>query len=551
MQRVSSLGAVVFLVLSVAVATQENNLIDGVFFAGPLNLSHNPENTLPFGTRQALDAEGNVNVVWADSSCADTYPYACTSHLFFRRSVNGGATFSAPKDISRHFNGEAAFAPQIAVDPGGIISVVWEDDAAGGWEIFYSRSVDGGVRFSVPKVISNYAGAAVDPQLVVDRLGRISVVWQTQGANSSDWNVWFTRSVDLGRTFSDPHALCDSAEICNWPKIAVEPGGGIDVVWAQALCADCEYDVLFSRSSATRTGFSAPQNLSASAEPLVTTPELVVDGRGNIQVVWSKGYFTPGPVNVFLSRSSDRGRTFVSRSLSRNQGRSYFPEMGVDADGNINVFWLDDLLGGIFFSRSVDGGTVFSTPKAVSTAPGSFSAIYRYVAVESRGNLNLVWEDGATGSIFFRRSTDGGATFSRPQDIANSSSAFFPQIAADASGNINVLWFDEITGIPEILFARGVTIDSLRNDVASLPESAFKSKSVRAAMPHALADVEESLARGDTSSAVSQLEYLRRRLDGCGTSAGGNDWIVDCAAQVKIRRSIDIIRADLRGAPSQ
>lgn len=545
MRRVSSLGSVVFLGLSVAVATQENNL-DRAFFAGPLNLSHNPTNTLPFGTRLALDAEGNLNVVWADSSCADTYPYACTSHLFFRRSVNGGTTFSAPKDISRHSNGEAVFAPQIAVDRRGIISVVWEDDAAGGWEIFYSRSVDGGARFSVPKVISNYAGAAIDPQLVVDRLGRINVVWQTQGANSSDWNVWFTRSVDLGRTFSDPQALCDSAEICNSPKIAVEPGGGVDVVWAQALCADCEYDVFFSRSSDIGAGFSTPQNLSASAEPLVTTPELVVDGRGNIQVVWSKGYFTPGPVNVFLSRSSDRGRTFVSRSLSRDQGRSYFPEMGVDADGNINVFWLDDVLGGIFFSRSVDGGTRFSTPKRVSSAPRSFSAIYRYVAVESRGNLNLVWEDGATGSLFFRRSTDGGATFSRPQDIANSSSAFFPQIAADASGNINVLWFDEATGSLDILFARGVTIDSLRNDIASLPESALKSRSVRAAMLNELADAAQFLARGDSASAIDQLERLRRHLDGCGTSPGNNDWIIDCTAQFKIRGSIDIIRANLR-----
>ena len=50
-----------------------------------------------------------------------------------------------------HSSGEAVFAPRIAVDRRGVISVVWEDDAAGGWEIFYSRSVDGGVRFSVRK----------------------------------------------------------------------------------------------------------------------------------------------------------------------------------------------------------------------------------------------------------------------------------------------------------------------------------------------------------------------------------------------------------------
>jgi len=456
MRRVSSLGAVVFLVLSVPAAAQERNVANNVFFSRPLNLSNNASNTQPTSVRVALDTEGNLNVVWADFSCPEDISKPCTWHLLYSRSVDGGATFSAPNDIARHPESGGLYAPQIAVDRRGTISVVWEDTAAGEWEVFYSRSVDDGVTFSIPKVISNYAGAAVDPQLVVDRLGNISVVWQTESAISSNWNVWFTRSMDRGRTFAGPLALCDDAENCAFPRIAVEPGGGVDVVWAQPPCAGCEYDVFFSRSSDIGAGFSTPQNLSASADPLVTTPELVVDGRGNIHVVWSKGYFTPGPVNVFLSRSGDRGRTFVGKSLSRNQGRSYFPEMGVDASGNINVFWLDDVLGGIFFSRSVDGGTRFSTPKRVASTPTSFSAIYPYVAVESRGNLNLVWEDGTTGSIFFRRSTDGGATFSRPQDIANSSPAFFPQIAADASGNINVLWFDEAAGSLDILFARGV-----------------------------------------------------------------------------------------------
>jgi hypothetical protein len=540
------LRAAVFFVLSVPAATHADNVINRGFFSGPLNVSNNPRNTLPYSVRVALDARGNINVVWADYRCAEAFPNRCTWHLFFSRSIDGGATFSTQKDISYHLDGEALYGPQIAVDGSGNISVVWEDNAAGGWEIFYSRSVDDGVTFTTPKVISNYAGAAVDPELVVDRRGNISVVWQTQSANNWNWNLWFTRSADWGNTFSDPKALCDNTEVCNWPKIAVEPSGSVDLVWAQALCASCEYDVFFSRSTDGGTYFSTSQNLSGSAESLITAPELVVDGAGNLNVVWSKANYASGHANVFLSRSSDHGTTFVSRSLSGDRGRSYFPQVAVDARGAINVFWLDDMLGGIFFSRSVDGGTDFSSPQNVSTAPGGFSATDPYVAVDRRGNLNVVWEDDVTGGIALSRSTDGGSTFSAPEDISNnSSSAFFPQITADASGNINVLWFDESTGIPEIRFARGVTIDSLRNDIASLPKSALGTGSYRRVLLNELAEVEQSLAESDTASAVSRLEELRRHLDGCGASPDKNDWVVDCMEQLKIRRSMDIIVANL------
>ena len=545
--RASALAALIVLVVTSSVAAQEPNLANKVFFSGPQNLTHDARNTQPTSVRVATEANGDIDVVWGDDSCQETFPYSCTWHLFFSRSVDGGATFSAPMDIAHRAAGQALYAPQIAVDRKGNINVVWEDTAAGGWEIFYSRSVDGGATFSSPKVISNDAGDAVDPQLDVDRQDNISVVWQTQDQVSFNWNVWFTRSLDRGVTFAAPNALCDTTETCTWPKVAVEPAGSVNVVWAQAPCADCASDVFFSRAGDIGAGLSTPQNLSNSVEPLVTTPELVVDSRGNIHVVWSKGYYSSGPVNVFLSRSRDHGTTFVSRSLTASQGRAYFPELGVDAAGNINVFWVDDILGGIFFSRSVDGGKNYSAPKKVAPLPGSYSAVYPYIAVESQGSLNLVWEDGATGSIRFTRSTDGGSVFSSPEDLAHSSAAFFPQIVADASGNLNVLWFDQVNDSLDILFDRGVTVNSLRSDIASLPDSALKMKSLRTTMLNVIDDVEYSLTKGDTATAIADLEGLRRRLDGCGVVAGSNDWIIDCTAQLKIRRSIDIMLARLRG----
>jgi hypothetical protein len=210
--RLYVLGVVVFLFLSVPVAAQADNFINEVFFSAPVNLYNNPPDTLSYIVGVALDTRGNINVVWADHNCWQSFPCTRTRHLLFSHSVDGGATFSTPKDIS-HQDGKASYGPQIAVDGRGNINVVWYVEG----EIFFSRSVDGGATFSPPKVISNDAGGAAEPQLVVDALGNINVVWQTQNWIGWNSNIWFSRSGNAGNSFSEPKALCDDTAICYSP----------------------------------------------------------------------------------------------------------------------------------------------------------------------------------------------------------------------------------------------------------------------------------------------------------------------------------------------
>src|SRR5229473_1264325 len=92
--------------------------------------------------------------------------------------VNAGAqlSFSAPKNVSNNLDQSAT--PQIAVDAAGKINVVWVDTTPGNWDIFFSRSSDGGATFSVPQNLSSDAADNASPQLSVDAGGNISVVWE-------------------------------------------------------------------------------------------------------------------------------------------------------------------------------------------------------------------------------------------------------------------------------------------------------------------------------------------------------------------------------------
>jgi len=87
------------------------------------------------------------------------------------------AQFSPPKSISNNSIGShGSFTPQVAVDSAGNIYVVWEDDTATNSNILFGRSTDGGTTFSAQK-LSNSSGYSFNPRIAVDTGGGINVVW--------------------------------------------------------------------------------------------------------------------------------------------------------------------------------------------------------------------------------------------------------------------------------------------------------------------------------------------------------------------------------------
>jgi hypothetical protein len=209
----------------------------------------------------------------------------------------------------------------------------------------------------------------------------------------------------------------------------------------------------------------------------------------------------------------------------------------------INAAWYNDVAGQIFFSRSTNLGVTFSAPTPVSTATGAFGT-EPYMAVDSDGRINLVWQDGATNNIFFSRSNDGGATFSKPRSVSSSPSfSFSPQIALDLIGNVNITWFDNTTPIEDVFFARGTSLNLLRHQVRALPLCNFRPHK-RDAVRHVLERAKRDLAT-DRTLAVAELTDLLQHVSGCGISAGSSDWITSCPAQRKVRSSLNILIAGL------
>jgi N,N-dimethylformamidase beta subunit-like protein len=160
-------------------------------------------------------------------------------------------------------------------------------------------------------------------------------------------------------------------------------------------------------------------------------PQMTASGN-NVYVVWLDD--TLGSREIFLRRSTDGGNTFDSKiiNLSKNNmeggGGAFNPEITASAN-NVYVVWENtpDNNGQIFFSKSSDGGSTFSSPINLGNNTG-FSGD-PHIAVSKSNYVYVVWHNVGNG-ISFRRSSNGGNTFDKVINLSNNNSlSFQPQIA--------------------------------------------------------------------------------------------------------------------------
>ena len=87
--------------------------------------------------------------------------------------------------------------------------------------------------------------------------------------------------------------------------------------------------------------------------------------------------------------------------------------------------------------------------------------------------------------------------------------------------------------------------DTVAATVSALPATVFATGEHRQPILNRLDAIEQLIATGDLAGARAELQSLRRKVDGCGTTADANDWIVDCAAQLEVRALIDHLLTNL------
>jgi S1-C subfamily serine protease len=364
-----------------------------------LDLSDN--NVTSQGPRLAASGN-NVYAVWEES-------HDGINRIIFAKSTDRGNTFSKPTNLTSGV-GKDSETPSIAAF-GNIVYVVWTDNSPGNFDIFFIKSTDGGNTFSKPLNLSNDPGLSYQPRIVTDGKNIVYVVWTDN--SPGNYNILFTRSLDGGASFDKPIIFSNLKGVSNFPNIAASGNHTVYVVWSHKNNTDFDpsntenqtqtYDIFFTKSLDRGHTFSKPVNLSNDPSNS-QSPAVAVSEMGTVYVVWSDNSI--GTYETFFTRSLDGGHTFSKVSvISSNLARSISPSISTYGN-NAYVVWSDNTFGNpeIFFTKSLDDGSTFNKAININEDSG-ISGVSQITIAPEVGNLYLIWQDNAAGNsvIYFTK----------------------------------------------------------------------------------------------------------------------------------------------------
>jgi hypothetical protein len=368
----------------------------------------------------AEPGSGNVLATWiaGDSSAW---------HLFFSRSTDAGATWSAPVRVTTIANdvvphGEAS--PRLVAAPGGRLAVIWPRSipvAGRQWPasaMRLARSLDGG-RTWLPTVTLNddttsaAAGHNFHGATWVGDSGIITA-WlderhgdsvtahrshETAGEPTSepDAVVYAAYSPDFGRTWAPNRPLWGAACPCCRVALARTPGGGAIAAWRQHYPGNIR-DIVVAPVSAQRTE-PARVHRDDWAYPGCphAGPALAIGDRGERHIVWYTGK-TAG-AGIYYTRLDAAGKAAtpaVPLVTGAHVPPSHAAAVALGDGGALAAFDVaSDGSRIIGVARMAPDGTLMWN----RSVPGSAGGRYPQMALAADGAALIAWTgDGPHGA---------------------------------------------------------------------------------------------------------------------------------------------------------
>ncbi len=365
----------------------------------------------------ATDRYGHVYVLYPQykgvPDCLD-----CESPtMILQISNDRGATWGMPALMYPAGDTTGQWDAQIVVDPidGRTVYAAWLQN--GKSDTVVAKSIDFGASWSV--VVADHSNAGTDKPILAVRGQDVYVAF------NHAQKIWVSSSHDGGATFT-------SSQVNQNGKLgwALAGGGTIDPV-------------------------------------------------GNVYFAWA-GYEqnggAKGPVNLFISKSADRGSTWTNQVIDVSGappdcsadfcGWAFLGAQAVmasDAAGTLYALWnagaVDKGPERVYFAKSTNAGATWSGKVDVSAAAPGVDHAFPAIVGGVTGDVRISWMDararaGSLWNTYYRSSKDGGQTWSAEVDVSTYVPGYdyiqpdgfsFPfgdyyEMDIDDRGNTHLIW---------------------------------------------------------------------------------------------------------------
>ncbi|MBI4430102.1 MAG: BNR-4 repeat-containing protein, partial [Candidatus Omnitrophica bacterium] len=415
------------------------------------------------------DNNGHVYSVWRDSRNS-----SANQDIYFNYSNDFGSTWQ-PSDIKINKNAGLAnaWAPKISCDQNGNVYVVWFDNRAGSNNnIYLNYSRDYGKTWQPADRNVDLDPAAslnsLSPQISSDSSGHVYVTWREFISSKS--NVYFNRSSDYGATWPGPKIELDTNSTAGRhstnPKISSDSSGNVYVTWEDNRSSTSNYDIYFIRSINYGASWLANIRLDTNAAGAANSksPEISNDSAGHVYIAWYDYRNSSTRPDIYFTYSGNAGATWASfdKILESDVGIdvSFLPVITADENGNVYVAWYETVSGAttdynVMFRKGNSFGASWPASEIkidrnTSLVDGNNDSYNPVIKCDNNGHVYAAWRDNRNGSsetiddIFLNYSVDFGSTWQAADEKLDTSStdSGAPQIISDIYGHVYAVWDD-------------------------------------------------------------------------------------------------------------
>ncbi|MHC4537630.1 MAG: sialidase family protein, partial [Planctomycetota bacterium] len=290
------------------------------------------------GRKMVMDSNDNMYIAYTNDSGPNKIQVSVSDTLGETWTMYQVTTDSASR-------GQDQLEPSLAIDSKDVLHAVWRGRTTSNskYNIRYANSADGGKTWGNFKMVTTGSGIAdanYAPAIAMDSNDNAHIVWHGKSSSmKAMYNIFYASRTSKGTWSSISAVTEDTSNMYHqYPSIATDSNNNLHVVWYGLTSSSSKYNIQYSEFNSTTSKWSSTGMLTGSVTDSQYNPNIAVDLKDNIHVVW---YSMPSPTKIKYLKWDASTKTWGSEEyVSSNPYNNTMPSVGVDFRGHVYVAWV-------------------------------------------------------------------------------------------------------------------------------------------------------------------------------------------------------------------